>query len=238
MRRFELLGLPGSGKTTLAKALPPDLGVLRWRGFMERERLRERPLRRHRLGMRLLPRAVKLRVLTGPAPDAKDAAWFVERNPAFHAAATDVCDAVADTDNRALARALLFETCAHYAFAERVARPGDGLLLDEGLWQRLAYPLAQAGPAGERLLPRLLDHAPPLDGLVVVDLPLDIAVQRVRARGKEFTQTEVMPGMDGWIRRITDGLRAAGLPVTVIGADRPVTDVLSDLVDVLRRWMD
>lgn len=71
-------------------------------------------------------------------------------------------------------------------------------MVDEGVLQRLAYVLAATGaphsPEVER--PEVL---PRVDGVIALDLPLDLAVSRVReralARSWEFQSTEVMPAM-------------------------------------------
>jgi hypothetical protein len=78
LRYFEMLGLPRAGKSTLAEFIGPDVGVLSIPQLVRRERLRVRPLRQHRVAMRLMPEGLKLRVLTGPTPDARDAAALAQ----------------------------------------------------------------------------------------------------------------------------------------------------------------
>jgi hypothetical protein len=246
MRRFEMLGLPGSGKTKLAGMLPPELGVMRLRGFVERDRFRERQQRTARIAQRLLPRAVTRRILTASTPSATDAVWFLLRNRAFHEAAMSICDAIHDSDKRETAVALLYETYAQYGLANRLARPGDGFVPEEGVWQILTYALAHAGPDATALLERLMEHPPSLDGLIVLDLDMDLAVERVETRAqtsagtdvRNFAETELMPGMGSLIEPISQFLRTAGVPVTVIRTDQPAEEALEELIAFLSEHIE
>jgi thymidylate kinase len=104
---------------------------------------------------------------------------------------------------------------------------GEGLVVDEGVLQRLAYVLAATGaphsPEVER--PEVL---PRVDGVIALDLPLDLAVSRVRERALtrswEFQSTEVMPAMATALAHIAQVLGDNGVPMLTVDASKEVAD--------------
>jgi hypothetical protein len=228
LRYFEMLGLPGAGKSTLADLIGPDTGVLSIPQVIRRERLRVRPLRRHRVAMRFMPEWLKMLVLTGSTPDAKDAAAFALEHRKFHDAVARAGDDVDDRRQREIGVQLLFETWAEYAFAERVAHRGDGVLLHEGILQRAAFLMAVVRP-DSLCASELLETLPLPDAVVHLDLPLELAVDRVRRRNREFTMTDTMASMSEQIDAILARLRTENVPVAVVRADRPPTEAIPEL---------
>ncbi|WP_052667100.1 hypothetical protein [Nitriliruptor alkaliphilus] len=213
-----------------------DVEVLSIPGLIQRERLRVRPLRRHRVAMRLLPERLKLRVLTAPTPDAKDAAAFAMDHPDHRDAVIRAGDLVSEPDQREIAVPLLFESWSEYGFAERVRRPGDQVLFHEAILQRTAFLMAVVPPASGAVTD-LLDSLPPPDGVVLLDLPLELAIDRVVTRGREFLMTEVMASMSQQIDAIVGRLRSRGVPVAVVRADRPPNQSLPEVNEFLREQL-
>jgi hypothetical protein len=175
-----------------------------------------------------MPEKLKLRVLTGPTPDAKDAAAFALEHRQFHDAVARAGDDVHDQAQREVGVQLLFETWAEYAFAERVARPAETVLFHEGLLQRTAFLMAVVAPA-RGCSTELLETLPLPEGVIHLDLPLELAVDRVRRRNREFTMTDVMASMSEQIDAILARLRSDGVPVAVVRTDRPAVEVIPEL---------
>jgi len=226
-RYFELLGLPGAGKTTLLRRWRPENGVITVHQLVRRERLSSAATHRRSRLLRLLPRALKLRLLDGPAPDFWDAAQMAIDYPELHDLAVRISRRLPEEGHRRSALWMLIEAFARYGYIQRVSDPTGAVIVDEGIWQRLLFPFAASHTS--EWLSRLPRQLPELDGVVVLDLPLGIAVERVLSRKAEFQATEVMPAMAGLMPRMIDALRARDIPVTVIDATRSPGESLADV---------
>jgi hypothetical protein len=221
-----MVGLPGAGKTTVRRRWQGH-GALTMRALIRRERVREGE--RHRRGLvRALPEAVTSRVLQGALPTAGDAARFALAHPALQELVWDRLGAVPDETVRVVAGGLLWDAFAERAFADRVGGPEEILLSDEGIWQRLAYLLALTG-TGAADVPPLPEPRPPLDGLVVVTAPLEVAAQRALARERGFKETGLLPAMRAVLDALVGQVRETGVPCLELDATRPVRDSLAVL---------
>lgn len=234
VRSVELLGLQGAGKSTLVDLVGPRPGTITISELVRRERLRRRPLLRHRVAMNLMPTALKLRTLTGPVPDAKDAASFALANPLHLASVMRASQHIPDEANRELAVMLLFESWAEYGFAARIARPGETVLFDEAVLQRLAFLMALL-PPGTTQSQKLLEAVPLPDAVVLLDLPLELAIARVEARAREFQMVEVMAAMAERIDELVAMLEHRNVTTLVVDAIRPASSSLTEIVDFLAR---
>ena len=233
IRSIELLGLPGAGKSTLVDLVGQRPGALTVPDLVRRERLRQRPLLHQRAAIRLMPLALKLRVLTGPVPDAKDAASFVLAHPSHLDSVMRASQQVGDEANRGLAVALLFESWAERAFAARVAQPGESVLFDEAVLQRLVFLMALL-PSGAAT-DDLIGSVPMPDAVVLLDLPLDLATSRVRGRARGFQLVDVMQALADRVAELVAELEHHGVPLLVIDATRPASHSVRDLGDFLER---
>ena len=219
-RSVELLGLPGAGKSTLVDLIGVRSGMFSIPDLIRRERLRHRPLRRHRLAMRVMPESLALRVLTAPTPDAKDAAAFALAHQRHLETVMRASVEVEDEPNRRLAVELLFESWSEHGYGERIARPGEWVIFHEAVLQRLAFLMALLPPYSEQSQ-RLVDSAPLPDAIVFLDLPLELAVERVITRAKEFMMTEIMASMDDALASLRAKLEERHVPMLLIDATRP-----------------
>lgn len=233
LRSVELLGLPGAGKSTLVELVGARAGSLTVPDLIRRERLRPRPLLRHRIALTLMPMALKQRTLTGPVPDAKDAASFAVSNPCHVDSILRASTRIGNVADRSLAVTLLFESWAERAFAARIARAGETVLFDEAVLQRLAFLMALLPPGTKTQ--ELLDAAPLPDAAVLLDLPLDLATARVEDRAGEFQMVEVMPAMADRIADLVTTLEHHDITTLVLDATRPASRSLTDLVEFLIR---
>jgi hypothetical protein len=232
MRSVELLGLPGAGKSSLVELVGPRPDTLTIPDLVRRERLRRRPLLRHRLAMNLMPMALKLRTLTGPVPDAKDAASFALDNPSHLDSVMRASQHIAEEANRELAVALLFESWAEHGFAARIARPAETVLFDEAALQRLEFFMALL-PPGSSMTRELIDSVPLPDAVVLLDLPLELAIARVEERAQEFRMVEVMATMAERIAELVATLEHHDVATLVVDATRPASSSLAEIVDFL-----
>ncbi|MBA2316912.1 MAG: hypothetical protein H0V93_03915 [Euzebyales bacterium] len=237
MRYFEMVGLPGAGKTTLIKSIDTDLGVVPIRRLIT-SRSRGSALRRYRQIWWRMPKRLQLHVLERLPPDAKDAASFIVRHPRLHQVVLTASESIPDPTDRELGVALLFETWSYYGYSERVCSTGEAVLFDEGIWQRLIFLLALVPdqPADE-FLAMALETVPPLDGAILLDLPLKVAVERVTLRRDGFMQTGLMDRMASLLERTIDGLEAAGVPMIGLPAERPSRESLRDVRTFLGNQM-
>ena len=233
VRSVELLGLPGAGKSTLVDLLGVRTGMLSIPDLVRRERLRHRPLRRHRLAMRVMPESLALRVLTAPTPDAKDAAAFALAHQRHLETVMRASVEVEDEPNRRLAVELLFESWSEHGYGERIARPGEWVIFHEAVLQRLAFLMALLPPDSEQSQ-RLVDSAPLPDAIVFLDLPLELAVDRVIARAREFMMTEVMASMADALASLKAKLEQHHVPLLLIDATRPAEASLQDVLPFVR----
>ena len=233
VRSVELLGLPGAGKSTLVDLLGVRTGMLSIPDLVRRERLRRRPLHRHRLAMRVMPESLALRVLTAPTPDAKDAAAFTLEHQGHLETVMRASVEVEDEPNRRLAVELLFESWSEHGYSERIARPGEWAIFHEAVLQRLAFLMALLPPHSEQSQ-RLVDSAPLPDAIVFLDLPLELAVERVITRAREFMMTEIMASMDDALASLRAKLEERHVPMLVIDASRPPEASLQAAIPFLR----
>jgi hypothetical protein len=201
--------------------------------LVRRERLRRRPLRRHRVVMRMMPESLKLRVLTAPEPDAKDAAAFALAHPDHFDSVMTASLEVVDEANRRLAVELLFESWSEHGYSQRIARPGEWVIFHEAVLQRLAFLMALL-PQHSTRSPGLVDHVPLPDAVVVLDLPLELAVERVMRRAREFMMTEVMASMAEALALLTVRLEQHGVPTLVVDATRPPEVSVGAVIPFLR----
>jgi hypothetical protein len=237
VRHVEMLGLQGTGKTTLTRAIT---SVSDWRSVAqleERANLRPRRRPRHRLAQRVLPERLHLRLLADAHPDAKDAGTYAARHRFHLDAVMRGADLVTDAPARELAVQLLFESWAEHGFTTRFGRAGDAVIHHESVLQRAAFLLAllpEPSPVADDIVATL----PLPDGVLLLELPLATAVDRVRTRAGEFTMTEVMPSMERWIAAIVVRLRSEGVPMVVIDAERPTAASLPDVLAFLDERRD
>jgi hypothetical protein len=231
-RHVEMLGLPGAGKTTLTSVVT---SASDWRSVAqieERANLRPRRRPRHRLAQRVLPERLQLRLLADARPDAKDAGTYAARHRAHLDAVMRGADLVTESAARELAVQLLFESWSEHGFTARFGRPGDALLHHESVLQRAAFLLAllhHPSTAADEIVATL----PLPDGVLLLQLPLVTAIDRVRTRAGGFSLTGVMPSMEMGIDTIVARVRAEGVPVAVIDAERPPAASLPEVLAFL-----
>jgi hypothetical protein len=233
VRYFELIGLPGAGKTTLLRGWQPVDGIVTIHQLIRRERVRSARTH-HRPGVaRLLPPALALRLLRGPEPGAYDTARFMVDHPALHDLVTATAARVHDEEERLVALWMLVEAWSRHAYAGRVGSPDGGVILDEGIWQRLGYLAAVSGRDGARPLAFPDDH-PRTDGVIVVACSAELAAERLRSRATEFQASHLLPAMDRALETISAHLSAQGVPITVVDAAGPRAEALAHIRGFLR----
>jgi hypothetical protein len=228
----ELLGLPGAGKTTLADAVT---AASDWRSIAQLEQranLRPRRRPRHRLAQRVLPESVQLRLFTDARPDGHDAGRYATRHPAHLDAVMRGADLLTDAGDRELAITMLFGSWSEHGFVMRFGRSGDAVLHHESVLQRAAF-LSALLPQPSPEVDRIIATLPLPDGVLLLRLPLATATDRVLVRSGEFMRTDVMPTMERSIDAIEARLRAEGVPVAVVDADRPTASLLPEVLAFL-----
>jgi hypothetical protein len=232
-----MVGLPGAGKTTLIKSIDTGLGVVPIRRLIT-TRSRGSELRRHRQIWWRIPKRLQLRILERLPPDAKDAASFIVKHPQLRQVVLTASENIPDPSDRELAVALLFETWSYYGYAERIGYAGEGVLFDEGIWQRLIFLLALVPdqPADE-FLAMALERVPQLDGAILLDLPLKAAAERATLRRDGFMRIDLMDRMASLLEGTINGLEAAGVPMVTLSAERPSRESLRDVRTFLGNQM-
>lgn len=230
-----MMGLPGAGKTQVRRGWDDGAGVLTINRLVERERIRA--AERHRRGAlaRALPDVLKVKLLRGSVPDARDLAWFTVRHPDMLTLVWERTGLIGDLSEREVALGLVFDAWSAHGFAERTGVEGESVLLDEGFWQRYAYILALTGDAMAQqvVLPAPI---PPLDGVVLLDVPLERAGERVLGRERGFADVDLLPAMGSMLERLVVQLRAQGVRVEVVDADRSPPQVRADVRRVVEGW--
>ena len=175
MRHVELLGLPGCGKTSIARRMEQRYG---WVGVREARR-------RHIASLPLQERIFHRALQSVPREKAVRRVW-----PRFEELGAFVCD---DTDALAVvARALdglradqqkvsgqLFRTLAEIGSLRRYSAAADTSIHDEGIQQRRVS-LTMRGATDHDALSRL---SPEDTRIVLIDVPHDLATERLRRRG-------------------------------------------------------
>lgn len=162
---IEIAGIPGSGKTTLFKHLCAEL-VGRNAAVTDLSTLAT-----EKGGADTGPRFVRRK------PD-RDLLFrftrFTARHPAFFATADR---AFGDATTK---KFLFFLLAAQFQMARDLGRDDEVIFMDEGFLSHSVamYPDAAARPA----LHDMIDVAPPVDALIFIDTPADIAFERVVAR--------------------------------------------------------
>lgn len=228
MRYIEMVGLPAAGKTSLRRRWGQYGDILTLRDLVDRER-RGAALEHRRRMVRRLPVGLTSRLLQGGRPTAGDAARFATDHPHLQELVWALASAVPDSETRAVALGLLWDTWADRRFAERVGGVDEGVLLDEGIWQRLAYLLAVGGARVSDDVPAIPAPLPRLDGLIIIEVPADLAARRVLARDHGFKDVELLPAMEAILQHLVAMLRATGTPCLTVDGTRPVRRSLVEL---------
>lgn len=233
MRYIEMMGLPGAGKTSVRRGWQTAGTIVTMRDLLWRERVRAGAEHRRPL-VRMMPSVVTSRVIRGPTPSAGDAAHFAVAHPAFHDLVWSRSRMASAVDQRTTAVELMWDAWGDREFAERVGAPDEGLLLDEGIWQRLVYLLAVSGARTPDDVPALPRPLPSLAALVVMNVPLDVARARVRERPRGFDEVALLPTMDVILHHVVRKLKASGTPCLVLDGQRPVPESRAEL----RRFLE
>ncbi|WP_244186139.1 AAA family ATPase [Arthrobacter agilis] len=158
-------------------------------------------------------RAVMLKT---PAGRRTMAAWWSRLGRAPGPRLQDTLETVARVAN-----ALLHEV--------RLLRFDGVVVLDRGLTCQLALREARGLPRGV-LLPWLERILPAPDVVAHFDLPVDVALRRVAARGTDVETRAGLAALQAGYRRLP-GFGS----FTLLDADRPAGDVLDDLLALVRR---
>lgn len=233
MRYIEMVGLPGAGKTSVRRGWPTAGPIVTMGHLLRRERVRAGKEHRRPL-VRMMPSVVTSRVMRGRTPSAGDAAHFSVTHPAFHDFVWARSRMASDANQRTTSLELMWDAWGERGFAERVGTPEEGLLLDEGVWQRLIYLLAISGVRTADDIPALPHPLPSLAALVVMNVPLDVARARVYARPRGFVEVDLLPTVDVILGHLVDKLRAAGTPCLILDGQRPIPESRAEL----RRFLE
>ncbi len=220
MRHVELLGLPGCGKSSIARRMEQRYG---WVGVREARR-------RHIASLLLQERIFHRALQAVPRERAVRRVW-----PRFEELGAFVCD---DADALAVvARALaglradqqkvtgqLFRTLAEIGSLRHYSAVADTSIHDEGIQQRRVS-LTMRGATDHGALSRL---SPEATRIVLIDVPHDLAAQRLRRRGHPRRDTSISAAA------LDEVLSSLGTSyVTVDG-----TSDLDSVCDALRETVD
>lgn len=181
----ELIGVPGSGKSTLVQALSEGTGII------SAARLQETVCSQSlsgRLARRFLPapldrRAVEMLFQPTLAATIDD---VVRRRPALHRVILEAVEA-APGHSAVFRHQMVFWTLRSYALqeiAKQVLPRGARFIHDEGTVHRLATLFAGGGPWQARLweVRRYMRQVSPIQTLIIVDAPNQVCINRMKTR--------------------------------------------------------
>lgn len=162
---IEIAGIPGSGKTTLYKRLGKEL---KRRGVAYTD---ANTIAIQRSGADTAPRFVR-------SKPERDLLFrftrFTAKNPDFFTKAE------ASFGDATTVKFLFFLLCANFQMAKDLKKKGEVVFMDEAF---LTHCIAiHTRDAGRSDLTDLLRCAPSVDAVIYIDVPADVAFQRVVAR--------------------------------------------------------
>lgn len=245
-RIVELLGLPGSGKSTIAEAVldGPAPRPLRPSHVAGRPRLpiARGPDRRLRGLVEALPgragRALRALLWADRAPDALSE--LSRTHPEFlELVAHAPPPSDADAEHVLRWRSWPLATLEAHVLLRRAEAPGEAVLVEEGVIMR-----ANTVCAGDETLAARYFATQPLPDLVVVlDIAPEEALRRVRSRPKRTllrhegrSDAEVLRDLERSARLVTTAvpaLRGRGVPVHVLDASEPVATLQRRVLDAI-----
>lgn len=220
MRYVELLGLPGSGKSSVARRMEQRHG---WVGVGSARRryvsslsLQERVFYR---ALQFLPRERAVRRVW---PRFEELGAFVCGNPGALAEVAQALEGL-ETDMEKVS-GQIFRTLAEIEALRRYSTVGETAIHDEGLQQRRVS-LAMRGVVHHHRLSRF---CPGQTRIVLIDVPLGLATHRLQRRGHPRRDTEVS---------------AAALNEVLLSLDAPYATIdgtsdLDRICDALRQTIE
>jgi len=220
MRHVELLGLPGCGKSSIARRMEERYG---WVGVREARR-------RHIASLSFQERIFHRALQTVPREKAVRRVW-----PRFEELGAFVCD---NTDSLALvARALsglrtdgqkvggqLFRTLAEIESLSRYSAAAETSIHDEGIQQRRVS-LTMRGATDHGALSRL---SPVDTRIVLIDVPHYLATARLRRRGHPRRDTLISAAA---LDEVLSSLGTAYITVDGTSGIDSACDALHEAVD-------
>lgn len=183
MRYVELLGLPGSGKSSVARRMQQRHG---WVGVNEARRRHFAALSvQERAFYRALQALPRERALRRVWPRFEELGAFVhDHADALGVIARALEDLEADTEK---VSGQVLRTLAEIDALRRYSAVGETSIHDEGLQQRRVS-LVMRGVRNHHALSRL---SPPGTRVALIDVPHDLATARLRRRGHPRRDTAV-----------------------------------------------